>query len=233
MRDNQPVTQKEYEIPDGATLMSVTDARSYISYANASFVGASGYTLEELQGQPHNLVRHPDMPKEAFADLWSTIKSGLPWTGVVKNRRKNGDHYWVRANVTPVIRDGTLTGYMSVRTKPSRDEIDAAERLYRDFREGRAGDRRFHRGIVARTGLMKLRSFFQVARVRARICLLGVTFALWFFLAGLIFGLSRLHMAEMSASAVVGLFVFGLLVNQQISGPLDRLLKEALDVASG
>jgi aerotaxis receptor len=233
LHDNQPVTQKEYEIPDNATLMSVTDPQSYISYANASFVGVSGYTIEELQGQPHNVVRHPDMPKEAFADLWSTIKSGLPWTGLVKNRRKNGDHYWVRANVTPVIRHGTPTGYMSVRTKPSRDEIAAAESLYQDFREGRAGNRRFQQGLVVRTGLMKLRSFFQVARVRSRICLLGATFALWLVLAGLLFGLSGLHLAEMSASTVAGLFVLVLLLNQQISDPLERLLKEALDVASG
>lgn len=126
MRNNQPVTQHEYDFPDDATLMSTTDANSYITYANAAFIQVSGYSGEEIEGQPHNLVRHPDMPKEAFADMWATLKSGEPWTALVKNRRKNGDHYWVRANAVPVMRNGQPTGYMSVRTKASRDEIAAA-----------------------------------------------------------------------------------------------------------
>ncbi|MDV6321311.1 PAS domain-containing protein, partial [Chromohalobacter sp. HP20-39] len=86
----------------------------------------SGFSREEIEGQPHNRVRHPDMPPEAFAAMWATLKAGQPWTALVKNRRKNGDHYWVRANATPVVRNGRTSGYMSVRTKPSREEIAAA-----------------------------------------------------------------------------------------------------------
>jgi PAS domain S-box-containing protein len=147
MRNNQPVTQQEFEFPDNATLMSTTDTESYVTYANAAFMQVSGFSHEEIQGQPHNVVRHPDMPKEAFADMWSTLKGGEPWTALVKNRRKNGDHYWVRANATPVVRNGKPAGYMSVRTKASREEIAAAEALYRDFREGKAGNRRFHKAL--------------------------------------------------------------------------------------
>ena len=134
MRNNVPVTGREYELSDDATLMSTTDTQSYIVYANAAFVEVSGFSVEELEGEPHNIVRHPDMPAEAFADMWSTLKGGEPWTAIVKNRRKNGDHYWVRANATPVVRGGRPVGYMSVRTKASREEVAAAQALYADFR---------------------------------------------------------------------------------------------------
>jgi len=134
MRNNEPVTQREFDYPENATLLSVTDTQSRISYANAAFIAVSGFDPEEIIGQPHNIVRHPDMPKEAFADMWATLKGGQSWSALVKNRRKNGDHYWVRANATPVRRNGRLVGYMSVRTKPTRAEVATADALYREVR---------------------------------------------------------------------------------------------------
>ena len=131
MRNNQPVSQHEYSLTEGVTIISWTDASGNITFANDDFVEASGYTQEELIGQQQNVVRHPDMPAEAFRDLWSTIKAGDSWVGVVKNRRKNGDHYWVKAAVTPAPGGG----FMSVRTKPARDEVQAAEALYLRLRE--------------------------------------------------------------------------------------------------
>lgn len=101
MSSHPYVTQQNTPLADDTTLMSTTDLQSYITHANDTFVQVSGYTLQELQGQPHNMVRHPDMPKAAFADMWFTLKKGEPWSGIVKNRRKNGDHYWVRANAVP------------------------------------------------------------------------------------------------------------------------------------
>ena len=98
MSSHPYVTQQNTPLADDTTLMSTTDLQSYITHANDTFVQVSGFTLQELQGQPHNMVRHPDMPKAAFADMWFTLKKGEPWSGIVKNRRKNGDHYWVRAN---------------------------------------------------------------------------------------------------------------------------------------
>lgn len=92
------VTQQNTPLADDTTLMSTTDLQSYITHANDTFVQVSGYSLNELLAQPHNMVRHPDMPKAAFADMWYTLQQGEPWSGIVKNRRKNGDHYWVRAN---------------------------------------------------------------------------------------------------------------------------------------
>jgi PAS domain S-box-containing protein len=129
MKNNQPVTGQEYQIRSDAAFISHTDAKGRITRANDEFVEVSGFKCEELLGQSHNMVRHPDMPVEAFRDLWATLKRGRPWTGLVKNRRKNGDHYWVRANVSP-----TQDGYTSIRAKPGRQEVEAAENLYRTMR---------------------------------------------------------------------------------------------------
>lgn len=156
MRVNLPVTQQEYPIPPGSTLVSTTDLQGRILYCNPAFIEVSGYSREELLGQAHNLIRHPDMPEEAFRDLWATIQQGLPWRAVVKNRRKDGSHYWVMANVTPLIEDGRPVGYMSVRTVPSRDEVQAAQALYERMRaEQKAGQRVhvLHRGRVLRNTL--------------------------------------------------------------------------------
>jgi len=130
VRINQPVVDREYPFPDGETLVSTTDLQGRILYCNPSFILVSGYSREELLGQPHNLIRHPDMPEEAFRDLWQTIAAGLPWNGLVKNRRKDGSYYWVRANVTPLMDGDQPGGYMSVRTRPEPGEAAAAEQLY-------------------------------------------------------------------------------------------------------
>ena len=153
MRSNLPVTQREFDFPNDATLMSTTDTESNITYANDAFVSVSGFDRDEIHGQPHNLVRHPDMPKEAFADMWATLKGGEPWTALVKNRRKNGDYYWVRASVTPVVEKGAVVGYLSVRVKPAREAVRAAEALYAKIREGNSRSHKLHRGTVVRTGL--------------------------------------------------------------------------------
>ncbi|NIF79422.1 PAS domain-containing protein [Paraburkholderia sp. Cy-641] len=233
MRNNQPVTQHEFEFPDNATLMSTTDTQSYITYANAAFVEVSGFSPEEIHGQPHNMVRHPDMPKEAFADMWATLKSGEPWTALVKNRRKNGDHYWVRANATPVVRDGRPAGYMSVRTKASREEIAAAEALYKDFREGKAGKRRFHKGLIVRTGLMGWTSILQTMPVRWRIrsTLLALVPLL---IAGVwALGLSGAALGSFAGIAALASALASWCLEAQISRPLEQMRKQALRVASG
>ena len=126
MKLNLPVTQREYDYPAHEMLVSTTDTRGYITHCNKAFVDVSGYEHDQLIGQNHNLIRHPDMPPEGFKDLWQTIGRGKPWTGLVKNRRKNGDHYWVTANVTPYYENGQLAGYATVRVKPSRRDNDTA-----------------------------------------------------------------------------------------------------------
>ena len=135
MRINLPVTQQEYDYPADQMLVSMTDTKGVITHCNSAFVGVSGFTYDELIGQNHNLIRHPDMPPAAFKDLWRTVGRGRPWTGMVKNRRKDGSHYWVVANVTPIIVGGKPQGYMSVRVKPDRQQIQAAEALYARMRQ--------------------------------------------------------------------------------------------------
>src|SRR5450830_1633640 len=141
MKINHPVTQTEVEMADGMVLVSTTDPQGRITHCNRAFVQMSGFSYDELLGQPHNLVRHPDMPPEAYADMWSTIGRGRPWSGIVKNRCKNGDFYWVQANVSPVMEGGKPTGYMSVRLKPTREQVRQAEQLYRDMAEEKASAR--------------------------------------------------------------------------------------------
>ncbi|TXT40016.1 MAG: methyl-accepting chemotaxis sensory transducer with Pas/Pac sensor [Comamonadaceae bacterium] len=135
MRKNLPVTQQEFSYPHGETLVSTTDLKGRILYCNPMFIAVSGYSREELLGQPHNLIRHPDMPEEAFRDMWQTISQGNPWSAAVKNRRKDGSYYWVMANVTPLMDGKTPVGYMSVRTEASRAHIQAAEALYATMRQ--------------------------------------------------------------------------------------------------
>ncbi|MBI5007620.1 MAG: methyl-accepting chemotaxis protein [Nitrosomonadales bacterium] len=132
---NAYVSQKEVPFPAGAVLVSKTDTKGVITYANEAFVAISGYTREELIGQNHNIVRHPDMPPQAFKWLWDTLKSERPWRGMVKNRSKNGDHYWVRATVAPIIENGGIIGYVSVRRAPTREQVAEAEALYRELNQ--------------------------------------------------------------------------------------------------
>jgi aerotaxis receptor len=171
MRKNLPVTDRERRLDEHDTLVSTTDLKGRITYCNPAFVAVSGYPESELIGQPHNLVRHPDMPPAAFEDMWATIRSGRPWTAAVKNRCKNGDFYWVRANATPMLDGGRIVGYMSVRTRPARAEVDAAERLYHAMRAGRSSVvlrgglpvRRGAAGVVGRVTAMRLPARLAVA----------------------------------------------------------------------
>ena len=146
MKMNLPVSNHEYVLADDDVIVTHTDLSSRITYASDAFVRSSGYSRQETIGQPQNMVRHPDMPEAAFADLWQTIQAGKPWTGLVKNSGKNRDFYWVRANVTPFVKGGKSVGYMSVRVKPTRQEIETASALYASMREGRASNTKLSGG---------------------------------------------------------------------------------------
>ncbi len=233
MRANLPVTQREFDFPADATLMSTTDTDSRITYANDAFVAASGFTREELEGQPHNVVRHPDMPAEAFADMWATLGGGEPWTALVKNRRKDGDHYWVRANAMPVVRGGRHVGYMSVRTRPGRDEVAAAEALYARFRAGQAGGLRFCKGLVSHTGAMRWRSWGQTMPVRWRLRLAALVAAPAVIACAGLLGLAGPALLEFAGSAAACFAAATWWLQSQISTPLEQMRDQALRVASG
>ena len=123
-------TQIETPYPDGKLIVSTTDINGIITHVNKSFVEMSGYAEEELINAPHSILRHPDMPPAAFKDLWDTIQKGNKWQGFVKNLRKDGGYYWVKATVIPNVRNGKVTGYTSVRRKPSRTKVEECIKLY-------------------------------------------------------------------------------------------------------
>jgi len=138
MRNNQPITQRERTFAAQQRLISTTDTKGQITYCNDAFIEVSGFSRDELLRAPHNLVRHPDVPPAVFEHMWNTLKQGRPWMGIVKNRCKNGDHYWVNAYVTPVLENGQLAGYESVRVKPSAEQVRRAEALYRRINAGKS-----------------------------------------------------------------------------------------------
>lgn len=232
MRVNEPVTGRAYAIAEDQTLVSVTDIKGRITYCNTAFIEVSGYSREELLGQPHNIVRHPDMPEEAFRDLWATVEAGLPWTALVKNRRKDGDHYWVRANATPMFDGDQITGYLSVRTVPSAAEVAAAENLYARMRaQEKAGQLRLglvQGELVARglsgwlRGLLRPSPIVQLASV-----LLGVVLVTW-LPAWLGWG----QVASLGMGLLAAVMGTGLIWRSTIA-PLAEVLRDANRLASG
>ena len=158
MRQNLPVTDNEYVLQDWETIVSKTDLTGRITYVNEAFLRISGFSEEELLGAEHNIVRHPDMPEEAFEDLWRTLKLGKAWTGIVKNRCKNGDFYWVEANAAPLIENHEVVGFTSIRGKPSRDVVKATADAYRAIKSG-------NKQLVIREGAALTRSSFGSLRI--------------------------------------------------------------------
>ncbi|HEC30184.1 MAG TPA: PAS domain-containing methyl-accepting chemotaxis protein [Gammaproteobacteria bacterium] len=140
MKINRPVTGREIDYSDGIEITSITDMKGIITSANHDFIHLSGYSWEELEGKNHNIIRHPDMPPEAFNMLWDNLKAGKPWMGLVKNRSKNGDHYWVNAYASPRYEGGNVTSYQSVRVKPRVEWVKRADKLYAKIMAGKSDD---------------------------------------------------------------------------------------------
>jgi len=240
MRSNLPVSNIEYVLQDNESPTSKTDVHGNITYVNQDFINISGFSADELMGAPQNIVRHPDMPEEAFADLWRTIKSGKPWTGLVKNRCKNGDHYWVEANVSPILENHEIVGYTSVRAKPSREQVQAAEGIYRAVK---AGDK----GIMIREGSVVRRSLFQSLRdlttfsIETKLALAFVSISLLFMMVGALSWLSTtqddLQFADWSmALAMLGVVMggfFGVMAHRSIIKPLKHARQDIERISSG
>ena len=235
MRLNLPVTQKNYDFPGDELLVSSTNTKGEITHCNPAFVRVSGYVYEELIGQPHNLIRHPDMPAAAFKDMWRTIAHGYPWTALVKNRRKNGDHYWVRANVTPIMEGGKPSGYLSVRTKPSAKEVAEAEALYARMRaEEQKGQASFRlrAGEVRRLGLMGLWESRKDVGLVARMAWLLALVALIAMLPDMLGWQGSMAWGWRAATLVLGgSFVLWRFYRRCVAG-LEEASRFAADVAS-
>ncbi len=235
MRTNLPVTDKEVELSDQKSIVSKTDLKGRITYINPYFIEVSGFTEDELMGSSHNIVRHPDMPPEAFADLWRSLKAGVPWTGMVKNRCKNGDYYWVVANVTPIIERGQSVGYMSVRSKPTREQVAAADAVYRRFRQGTATGLAIRDGAVVRTGpaawLQSLRSMSLTLQLALG---LGTPALLMAALAtGSALGIERGWMLAGELAALAMLAFAWAALHAAIVAPLQLATRVARSIAGG
>jgi methyl-accepting chemotaxis protein len=229
MKMNLPVTNNEIPVPEGMLLVSKTDLEGVITYVNDSFARLSGYTPEELIGQNHNILRHPDMPAAVFERLWKTIKAGRPCVGLIKNRAKNGDYYWVEAHVTPITEGGQTVGYMSVRYAPTRAQIAEAEALYRRINEGQAT-------FGARGPFSRLVAWFADWPIKLKLAaLIGV---LVLMLVGVaVVGLAGMGGARVIFS-IVGLAVvfavgFGYLLALSLSRPLAEAIRLFGEIAEG
>jgi aerotaxis receptor len=237
MRLNQPTTAEEYVLPDGEVIITRTDVHGRITYANQAFLTSSGFSLEECMGQPQNIVRHPDMPREAFADLWRTIKAGLPWTGLVKNRRKCGGFYWVRANVTPIVERGRVVGYMSVRVKPTAQEIRAAESLYASMRQGRARHLALIQGeVVDRRWWWRPIHAINASSITRTVMVFGslaVTFVLQAFAARAPDLLANLAVPSLAGIGILLSAAGGIYYVTRVIRPIRKAERAAISILSG
>ncbi len=186
MKTHMPVTEVEYVLKESDSIVSKTDLRGMITYINEDFLRVSGFTKAELIGFPHNIVRHPDMPPEAFADMWKTLQENRPWTGIVKNRCKNGDFYWVLTNATPFYENDQLAGYMSVRSKPDAGQVNAADAAYRLFKQGQAGHLKIQYGNVVKSTFLEKLNPFKNPSIKTRlISVLGLLSVLMILIGGM------------------------------------------------
>lgn len=243
MRVNLPVSNTEYPIGDDTLILSTTDTKGRITYINQTFIEVSGFSEVELIGKAHNIVRHPDMPPEAFSDLWKTLQAGKPWTGLVKNRRKNGDFYWVLGNATPLIENGNVVGYLSVRTKPSRQLVEIAEPIYRQILDGKAKNLKIENGSIVRTDFIgKIAAIFQMTLGKRiamylslpTLLLLSAAGAGWWGLtqATIIPWLSN-FIAVTGIGGVLLMCIVGFLIRQNTVKPLNKAIEISNTLAAG
>lgn len=232
MRNNLPITQNEYAFPPGMTLVSVTDLKGRITYCNPAFVKVSGFQSGELIGQSHNIVRHPGMPEEAFRDMWETIQAGLPWSGIVKNRRKNGDYYWVMANATPMLEGDRITGFLSVRSEPDKQAVKVAEHLYGMMQDEKKQGRLVH--LLKHGQVIRSDFFGRIVRLMTPETSGKL---IWIQLAtvGVAASMARLGWSiELTALSILGVAAIGFLTTKRLLiKPLHQLVTDANRMASG
>ncbi|MFP4161267.1 MAG: PAS domain-containing methyl-accepting chemotaxis protein [Ectothiorhodospira sp.] len=194
MKKNLPVTGRERSFASSANILSTTDLKGAITYVNDDFVEISGFERDELLGRNHNVIRHPEMPPEAFRELWACLKAGRPWMGMVKNRCKNGDHYWVSAYVMPIRKEGRIEEYQSVRTRPSRELVERAETAYARLMAG-------GRPLALRLPPVPARWLLPLGVPLAALAILLLFWALGATSMGLALGLGVAAVAGTAASA--------------------------------
>lgn len=237
MRTNLPITKTERFLKDGEYIVSKTNLKGQITYVNRPFLEISGFSEEEIIGAPHNIVRHPDMPQEAFNDLWTTLQSGKPWRGLVKNRCKNGDFYWVDASANPIWEGDKIVGFMSLRRKAERSQIEAAELLYSSFRKGHAKGLTIKEGGVARSGIIGKIMCLGDLNVKSKLSVISGALALILIamMAQILGSQKNIFDFYFLASATALLLVGGLwwMVNYKLLEPFKEITRSCQVVASG
>ncbi len=193
MRKNYPVTNNEVMLNDNSYIVSKTDLKGVITYVNREFIEISGFTEKELLGAPQNLVRHPDMPPIVFEDMWNVLKADKNWSGIVKNRCKSGGFYWVDANVSPLFENGQKVGYMSIRTKPTQEQIQIADQFYKKLRDTNAK--------TLYSPMEKVKHWFRDMRIKTRFILVTGLIAFLMILLGYL-GLSGMDHSNQSMKTV-------------------------------
>ena len=233
MRTNMPVTNNEVMLTERSMIVSKTDTKGIITYVNKDFLDISGFTEAELIGQPHNIVRHPDMPSEAFADLWKYLREGKPWSGFVKNRCKNGDYYWVFANATPIMENNTVVGYMSVRTMPTREQVAAVGAAYRMFKEGRAKGLKIENGAVVKDTQLGRLNVFKHMSIKNRLTTVIGMLALALLIVGALglFGMTKSYeITRYISVALIAIAMLGIWMGRSLLIAILRPLEHAIDV---
>lgn len=242
MRQNFPINNNEIRLLPDQYLISKTDLKGRIVYANPAFIEISGFTQEELIGKAHNIVRHPDMPPAAFADLWQTLQAGKPWLGMVKNRRKDGGFYWVQALVSPIIENDTVTGYSSVRVRPSDDQIHYASQCYEKINNNELHGYTIKEGHIVTTGwrrILKLTHLPFQKTLNAsilRMTLLGTLTTLiasYFAITGGVNSNQLPWFYAFVATTLLLVYGYGWLLAQRVTRPLHQAARIAQQIAAG
>ena len=236
MQKKLPLSNKEYVLKDSEAIVLKIDMDSKITYVNQDFINISGYSQAELLGSPQSIVRHPDMPPEPFADLMRTLKNGKAWTGLLKNRCKNGDYYWVEINAAPLLEKGRIVGYTSIRVKPTREQIRIAERAYQEIK---SGNKRLEMvaGEAVRCSSFKGFKRLKNLSIKAKMCISSGLLAFLFAADIMTMENGMRGSAHWSmAPALFGLVlaaVFGVIQYRAIGAPLERIRRDIERMSSG
>lgn len=237
MQTSLPLSNKEYVLSDSESIVLKTDLDGNITYVNQDFIDISGFSEAELLGSPQSIIRHPDMPPEPFADLLRTLKSGKAWTGLLKNRCKNGDHYWIEVNAAPILENRRIVGYTSIRVKPSREQVQAADRAYREIK---AGNKQLEmiEGEAVRRSFFRCFNLLKNLSIKAKMSMSSGVLA-FLFSANIIAtgNSSNKHYLDWStAVSVFGLVLaalFGFMQYRCIGSPLERVRRDIERMSSG
>lgn len=242
MRKNYPITNHETKLRHDQYLISKTDLKGRITYANPAFVEISGFAREELIGKAHNIVRHPHIPPAAFKDMWDTLQAGKPWTGVVKNRRKDGGFYWVHALVSPIVEGDQVIGYASVRVRPTEEQIRAAENLYERINNDTLVGYTLKEGRVVPTGWRKILSWIKAPFTRSlpasmlrmvTISSLATLLMAYFAFTGGVPEQSKITMFGLLGALMAVVYAYCWYVAQGMSKPIEHAALMAQQIAAG